>query len=210
MKFAASLLACGLACSCADTGFRLHGSRTVYRPVDVASSPDSTFGRPVRVRRDSDVYYGELLACDEQRFHVAVNSDTDRYQTFAWLPTVELTIQRSNNGAAALVWTVLGTAASLSHGVFAVFSAPVFALTGTIASAVEFQSDLTTASCEVARLYARFPQGVPASYRERLGLVRPSEAPPWASSSPPPDAVPSESPSPPPDAVPSESPSPVP
>ena len=64
-----------------------------------------------------------------------------------------------------LTWGLLGTATTVSHGYFLMFSAPLWLLTTSIVAATESRGSLTKYPEEAKWLqlaiWARFPQGVP-------------------------------------------------
>ena len=59
-------------------------------------------------------------------------------------------------------WTVAGSLSTASHGGFAVFSLPIWLLTGIVGSAVESRHALLEfpAEAEEMKAWARFPQGI--------------------------------------------------
>jgi sRNA-binding regulator protein Hfq len=70
---------------------------------------------------------------------------------------------------ALITWTAVGTTATLSHGVFLIFSAPIWAVTGTgtsVAAAEDSDQSAIVYGGEQAQLwqFARFPQGLPPGY----------------------------------------------
>jgi hypothetical protein len=84
-------------------------------------------------------------------------------------------------GANALVvWTLLGTLASVSHGLGAMFSAPAWIVIGTIAASVQSWKPHVGLRGDDWRAfvpYCRYPQGLPPGLdRAALQPRRPSEA----------------------------------
>jgi len=108
------------------------------------------------------LHEGELLAIQADSIFILEHG--------AWfgLPTAQvakatLTAYDANTGPLAL-WTLGGTLSTASHGVGLIISAPVWIITGTIATASQSRAPRTTftpATWERARAHARFPQGLP-------------------------------------------------
>jgi len=78
-----------------------------------------------------------------------------------------------------LAWGVVGAASTISHGVFLVFSFPIWVLTSTITSGIESrasQLEFPGDGWDKFSIWARFPQGLPAGLTE-ADLLRQNRAP---------------------------------
>ena len=117
-----------------------------------ASGKKST-GRPV--------VEGELIAIDETAFHVLSRTGL---QSVPRASGHRITLVGYGNRAGALVgWSVAGGISTLSHGGFLLFTAPMWAITGIVASHTEKRAGIWHDD-ELARRYARFPQGLPPGF----------------------------------------------
>ncbi|EQB63221.1 MAG: hypothetical protein RBG1_1C00001G0800 [candidate division Zixibacteria bacterium RBG-1] len=114
---------------------------------------------------------GELLA---------VSSDTLYVLSYDWLFAIEkasvrkVEVELSPSISGGLwVWTLVGTASTLSHGYFLFASAPVWLLVGSVtaASASSKSSKLKLREAELQfqwedlRRFARYPQGLPPNFQ---------------------------------------------
>jgi len=86
-----------------------------------------------------------------------------------------------------LAWGGVGAASTISHGVFLVFSFPIWVLTSTITSGIESrasQLEFPGDGWDKFSIWARFPQGLPAGLTE-ADLLRQNRAPPPLPAGPP-------------------------
>jgi hypothetical protein len=140
--------------------------------------------------------WGELVAVGDGQIWIL--SSGSRLKTLS-LPSVQrvtLGVFWSNpTGYAA--WTSLGALSTLSHGGFLIFSLPIWLLTGIPSSIYESNRGVVeypTQPTRVLRLYARFPQGIPAGVTaadvEGTSSPRPAAPPsiPDAPASPAPES----------------------
>lgn len=119
---------------------------------------------------------GELLAVD--RSDLWVLESTNEVRAVPRREILEVTVEvYSQSTGGLLAWSIIGTASTISHGVFLLFSAPVWLVTGLSATAnAEATDDLTVQSArELDQLtqFSRFPQGLPSSFRAELIRVEP-------------------------------------
>lgn len=193
--FAVALFASG----CGGTPYIVRGAREAVRARAAAASPDAVFGHTVRLTNARRQYYGELLACDREWIYLRLHERVDAMLRFAWRDGVSLDVGLDSTGPAMLTWTLLGSASALTHGWWSLLSLPVWGLSGGGATAVSWNPRLGLESCERARPYARFPQGLPDVYAPRFdprapqptappapSLTAPWEAPAAAALPPPP------------------------
>jgi hypothetical protein len=123
----------------------------------------SGLGAQMYVRlHNGDVIQGELIAISPQTVWVLGDG-------LVTIPTSS--IQAATAGVfktdqdAYVAWTVLGALSTLSHGVFLVFSLPVWLLAGFPMASYELRRgevDGWATGVDSFRPYARFPQGMPA------------------------------------------------
>ncbi|MDQ3213444.1 MAG: hypothetical protein M3Q85_12270 [Acidobacteriota bacterium] len=121
---------------------------------------------------------GELIAADGDVFHILTASGLR--SVLRDLPhRITVVGYRTASGALA-GWAAAGAASTLSHGVYLIFTAPMWIISGFVAAHREGRAGVFHDD-DVARLFARFPQGVPAGVNvEALGalVANPSAGPP--------------------------------
>jgi len=115
---------------------------------------------------------GELLAIGPDTVHVLSSGGGQVGVPRAGVVSARVEAHGGGGGAVGM-WGALGTLSTLSHGFFAVLSAPIWLLTTAFAapaaSRVGFRS-YPRLSWEELSAYARFPQGLPSGY----GSARPA------------------------------------
>jgi len=101
---------------------------------------------------------GELIAIDETAFHVLT---TAGLQSVPRASVRRITVVGYGNQAGALAgWSVAGGVSTLSHGGFLLITAPMWAIAGVAATRTEKRAG-TWHDDDLARRFARFPQGLP-------------------------------------------------
>lgn len=162
-----------------------------------------------------DAHLGELIAIGPSE--VWVLSGDELIQT-PLQSVSELEIYPYEVSTAGLVgWGLLGTLSTLSHGVWLVFSAPVWILTTTITSVGHSRTArelYVPGDWQALAKWARFPQGLPPGLTATdLLHGRPfpplPPLPPGAASPPPPPSPPSPPSQTPPPAPPPAAPAPT-
>ena len=104
---------------------------------------------------------GELIAIDDTAFHVLT---TAGLRSVSLASAHRITLVGYGNRAGSLtLWSVLGGISTLSHGGFLLFTAPTWATAGIIATHTEKQAGIWHQD-DLARRYARFPQGLPPGF----------------------------------------------
>lgn len=157
--------------SCARP-FIVRGATSPVRPVGVSRSPDQVFGETVRVTMRPLRLFGELIACDRDWLYLRVHERGDAaWRRIHWSENPAVDVALPSNGPALLAWSLVGTVSTISHGFFAIISATVWAAAGTAASWATWSPRLGLESCERARPFARFPQGLPESFSDRFNGV---------------------------------------
>lgn len=187
LSAAALALALCSGCGAAASGRYLNRANGVggsLTTADVASVP--VRGAQVFVDcRDGSTTQGELLAANSQGVIVLEPTDTIADVSADRIDNVEVVLYSSGSGLTA-VWTVFGTLSTLSHGYLLFLSAPIWILTGTIASAgSRSESKLDVPVNWLSSLYqfARFPQGLPPGFVTHWYDTR-HEAASWLSNEP--------------------------
>jgi hypothetical protein len=179
-------------------GRQVIGTMPPQRHAGALDSPDDVFGFPVRVRMDHVEYNGELLGCDAQSVYLSLNLREGPGVPYARVPmdgTSEIRIEQPSAAAAVVVWGTLGLLSTISHGLFAVGSAPAWAVATSGAAAAAWNPGHNFADCDALRPYARFPQGVPVQIlarfipntEQRLSPIQVTGAVPASAAAPIPD-----------------------
>jgi hypothetical protein len=120
---------------------------------------------------------GELIVVGPDTIHVLTDS------ALVAIPAAVIskaTVAYYQGGTEAhTAWTLVGTLGSASHGWFAVISAPVWIVTGTLSGSSASREPLETvragaprATWAQYRRYARFPQGFPRGLDRQLLVSR--------------------------------------
>ncbi len=149
--------------------FNTRGSSEAVRSAAVARSPDEVFGHTVRVTIPPMRLFGELIGCDDDWLYVRVHEESrSAWQRIHWSENPAVDVELPSYGPGLLAWTIIGTVSTLSHGFYSLISAPVWAIVGSISTTTGWNPRLGLESCRSARPYARFPQGMPASFTERF------------------------------------------
>jgi hypothetical protein len=127
---------------------------------------------------------GELLASDAD--HIWIESwGAVRYVHAQDVRLLRIELYQGQ-ALAVGVWAGLGTISTLSHGVWLIFSAPIWFITGIAATATlasDNDAEAPPASPRPLWQYARFPQGLPASMHNCP--VHPPPKPPEPPPAPP-------------------------
>lgn len=104
---------------------------------------------------------GELIAIDKTAFHVL---STTGLQSVPRASVRRITLVGYGNRAGTLTgWAVAGGISTLSHGAFLLFTAPMWAIAGIAATHTEGHAGIVHDD-ELARRFARFPQGLPPGF----------------------------------------------
>jgi hypothetical protein len=163
-------------------------------PACVASSPAPeawrrsmddvkkvALGAWTRVNGKTFVVDGELLAVHEGSL-VLARGDHVTVVPSTCIETITVAAFEGAPGQ-TIAWGVLGSASTISHGIFLMFSLPIWLATsglatyghskaGTITADFRRRQQLTTET-EKIRKWARFPQGLPPGYLEQAASVLP-------------------------------------
>jgi len=190
--------ACALLAGCS------HDSPPFDRsvPIGSRSSGEKVADVPVRghvitVQTRGGEITGELLAVGPSELILLAKND-GRIVRFSEVRDVDIALYPSRSTAMA-VWTGIGAASTVTHGVWALISMPVWLISGIRVTAAE-QENIRVEGVQLDRLYqyARFPQGLPdvtrSSARQRPPAAAEPAAPPEASEPAPEVSLPAEAP----------------
>ena len=166
------------------------------RPRSIETVQQDGHGAWIEVHlRSGGELAGELIAVDADQLRVLVGAPAlavvpVRRQAIAF---ADLWAYRTEEGN-YLPWGLLGTASTVSHGYFLIFSAPIWLLTTAITSANESRAALTRypdEPWERLSVWARFPQGMPPALTD-ADLIRQNRgtAPPGTTAPAPPPPTP--------------------
>lgn len=179
---ARTLLLAGLAAACGHTASLDRTTVAGGGASDVVVSDVPVSGAETRVYlNDGDAVTGELLAVGTHAIAIHTRGED------VIIPATDIEkirVTAYSNGAlvgALATWTTIGSASTLSHGFFLIFSAPIWAITGTSTSVVagyDPDQSAIVLGGEQAQLwqFARFPQGLPPTYPIK-GNTAPAPAP---------------------------------
>jgi hypothetical protein len=158
-------------------------------PVSYLDKPDEmatqAYGGWMEVSaRGQPLAAGELIAVSTDSVWVLVAygpqsepADSVELQVFPWSDVIEGTLVAYNSGASVVTAaTVMGAAATASHGRFFLFSAPLWILTGTVASRSQRDSVIRQypgIPPDDLRPFCRFPQGIPPGLDRSSLRLRP-------------------------------------
>lgn len=176
-----------LALALALAGGCLHRRAPAGWQRTVSQAERSPYGSWVWVKLDGGSQYGgELLAADAQRIYIAggkIFATAAQHAYFARNPAVislqlntveSITIDiYRDNATGTVLWSLLGTASTITHGFGLLLSAPIWAATGIWASmsvanaGVERIDHPGGADAWRLRRYARYPEGLPAALKSK-------------------------------------------
>lgn len=130
-----------------------------------ADEQRGAYGSWVGVRYDEaaqlSAIHGELIAATSDSLFVLPSEGPLHSVAWPAVNDLKLTAYDSNWGYLSL-WTFLGTLSTASHGMFFVFSAPVWIIGGSAATASQSRRPIyTSPPLDVLQQFARFPQGMP-------------------------------------------------
>jgi hypothetical protein len=104
---------------------------------------------------------GELIAIDDDSIHVLTAGGLRSVTRSA---THRITVAgHETPGGIVAAWAIAGGVSTLSHGGFLLFTAPMWAVVGTWAALSESGAG-TVHDENLARAFARFPQGLPPGF----------------------------------------------
>ena len=104
---------------------------------------------------------GELIAIDDDAIHVLTAGGLRSVARSS--PHRITVVGYGTPGGSVAVWAVAGGVSTLSHGAFLLFTAPMWAVVGTWAALSESGAG-DVHDENIARAFARFPQGLPPGF----------------------------------------------
>jgi hypothetical protein len=139
--------------------FAQHAAPPGWKPPAVVALR-STHGGWISVE-STVVTEGELIAVDQTAFYVLTRSG---FESVPRASVRRITLTGYGNRARRLaLWSALGGASALSHGILLLFTAPMWAVGGVVASLKEKHATIWHDE-DVAFRFARFPQGLPSGF----------------------------------------------
>jgi hypothetical protein len=136
-----------------------------------------TYGAWTRVEGRSFVSDGELLAA-ERRYLALSRGDEVTIVPSGCIEKVKIAAFEGAPGP-TILWGVAGSLSTASHGVYLLFTLPIWLITTAGASyahsaagyvRADYQKPLT-AELDMIRKWARFPQGLPPGYLQQAEAV---------------------------------------
>ena len=162
----ASLIAVAATTACAQ-----NPAPSGWLSPAVAAQKDPYGAWIVVATSDTSGVSGEFLAVDSDSVFVLSLDSIVRAVPRTSVREAKIAFYESQIGS-VILWSVLGTLSTASNGILLVFTAPAWAITGTVASASESRAPLRTVArpeeWEAVRMYARFPMGMPGNLPRRL------------------------------------------
>jgi hypothetical protein len=168
------LLLAWLAAACGHTASLDRSKVAGATESDVVVSDVPVRGADTRVYfKGGDTLDGELLAVGKHGIALAAHRGSNDEDLIISETEIEkIRVRAYSNAALAgalITWTAVGTLSTASHGVFLIFSAPIWTISGTatsIAAAEDSDQSAVVLGGAQAQLwqFARFPQGLPPSY----------------------------------------------
>jgi hypothetical protein len=158
-RWARTLIVAGLTCLCGCGA--TNPAPAEWRPQAVAAQR-STRGGWIQVdgidRSGKDLAHGELIAIDPAAIHVLTAAGL---QSIPRAAVRRITVVGYGNRTGTLtIWAVAGGVSTLSHGGYLLFTAPMWIIGGVISHHKENSAGVWH-DAEIARRFARFPQGLP-------------------------------------------------
>ena len=165
-----ALLAAALfGLGCAPTRFAVGAESPISRPPEAGGSPDEAFGHQAIVRTRSQIFHGELVACNDASLFIYLNVSPSPYAVVPWSDVERGEILRPGAAKAGLItWVALGGISTLSHGFWAALTGIPWAAVGAGSIVWGIKVESLAGKCDDLRPYARYPQGLPPVIRERF------------------------------------------
>jgi len=140
---------------CAHSGAPAH-----WLPAAVEAQAETHGGWVVVHLKDRSERRGELLAVDADSVFVLADSTC---VALASADMAHAVVTGYDAQAGTLrIWTTLGALSTLSHGYVSVITLPTWLIVGGTVTALQSHAGrVDVATWEQARIYARFPQGLP-------------------------------------------------
>lgn len=174
-----SSVGCALALTACGGPRVTWGQETPVRSSGSAAAPDEAFGETVRVSYLDVAHYGELIACDRDRLYVREHAHVDVWRAFTWHGDLRVDLLEAPRRGAMVGWTVAQTLSTGTHGFFALVTAPLSIVAGTVATASTWTPSHRVEACAAVRAHARFPNGMPVGFADRFDTERPRLRAPW-------------------------------
>jgi len=115
--------------------------------------------------RDGQTYKvrGELIAVQDNTLFLLTGKELQEIP-LQRIRKARMRIPGSNPGSVFL-WTLLGSASTITHGLWLAVSLPAWLIVGTLSTAIAIrESQISGPRWDLYRKYARFPQGLPEGF----------------------------------------------
>lgn len=142
-----------------------------WRTGPVQASKTACGGWVLVQAADDSSLDGELIAVDTTT--VYLHDGTRFYSVPRDQIDQTTTIYTNSWDGTIAIWTAVGGVATISHGLWLVFTFPTWVITGTVAGVAERQTDRDRRTIPLRRR-ARFPQGLPPSFRDAAEQLDPN------------------------------------
>lgn len=139
-------------------------------------APEDPYGAWIGLRlSDTQELIGELLAQEHDSVFVLTDDGSVRAVHTARVTSARIAWFDSRWGSTTALWGALGSLSTFSHGFVLVLSMPVWIIAGSTAAASDSRAPLVNPlrlGWEGARMYARYPAGLPPGLPRTLPLRR--------------------------------------
>ena len=140
------------------------------------AAPEDPYGAWIGLRLPGDQeLIGEFLAHEHDSVFVLADDGAVRAVHTAGVTSARIAWFDSQWASTTAVWGAMGTLSSISHGVGLILSMPVWIIAGTTSSRADSRAPLVNplqTGWEEARMYARYPAGLPPRLPRTLPLRR--------------------------------------
>jgi len=160
-----AIMIAALSCAACTRHGGLNRGVTYGSPTQVPIQDVPVKGFDVTVYTRDRTVSGELLAVDSGHVFVLKGDETVDFP-MGDIYRISVTLYPSKAGW-MLLWTLGGTASTLSHGLFLVFTAPTWLVVGgttSVGSAAAAEKTVRPGAVIYLWQFSRFPAGLPASW----------------------------------------------
>lgn len=162
-----------------------------YKAPSAQSAASTSRGAAIELTRgDGVAFYGELLAVEPPLVYV-LQAQSGAVIALNYATAQRVVIQNYRPHAKTLWWwSAAGMATTFTHGFFLILTLPAWTISAGLAT---FLTTLHGQTREPDPMWARYPQGMPPSMKERIGKRPPSHenrGKRGAPADPPPDEAP--------------------
>jgi hypothetical protein len=133
--------------------------------------PESPRGAWIKVETESGKEIsGELISVSEKGVFIESESEGNLY-VIGWGEVKRARLVRYRPGGwwGLIVWTVVGTASTASHGWALILTAPAWLVLGTISTVIATREPVSECSDDFRKCipFSRYPQGMPVELEQK-------------------------------------------